>query len=192
MRLTEEKRANKLNTYDVTFRVVTDDDPSALLDAVIELSAQLSDLLEDALVDENKVRVALTEGDDDTERKVAIGSTVTPEFLWGVFVTALEGGIGYWSQCLTYKQSLEGGGPLDADHDGFHAVIRDYEGEKRTINSDVIHKGIQLLLTGEAKINGDLLGSLVAGVVKNDGGFVDAEVADCVVQAGLFEQIVYG
>ena len=151
-----------MTTYKVTFEVETEDDPSSLHDAVIELSGQLNDLLEYACVDENSVCAALTESDGDLEREAAVGKEITPEFLWSVFVTALEGGIGYWSECLAYKPFLNG----DPEHDNFRAVVREYEGgEKHAINADVIRKGIRLLLSGQAKLNGDLLGSLTAGVL---------------------------
>lgn len=52
------------------------------------------------------------------------------EFLHGIFTTALEGGIGYWSACSDYHwhhPASGGDGVLVADLDGFYAVIEPLE-----------------------------------------------------------------
>ncbi|MFM1966787.1 MAG: hypothetical protein RL134_2512, partial [Actinomycetota bacterium] len=61
--------------------------------------------------------------------------------LHDVFVTAMEGGIGYWSGCSSYRWSLDGG-EVD-DLTGFRAVIHDHvmPGPAITINRDVILRG---------------------------------------------------
>ena len=182
------KGLTTMTTYKVSFELQTEADPSAILDGAIELARNLGREL-DGSANADSVCFTATESDDDLEREAAVSKQITPEFLWSVFVTALEGGIGYWSECLAYKPFVNG----DPDHDNFRAVVQEYEnGEKHAINADVIRKGIRLLLSGQAKLNGDLLGSLTAGVLKGDSGYVDAEVADCVAQVGLFDTVVYG
>lgn len=143
------------------------------------------------------------------------------EFLHGVFTTALEGGIGYWSECSTYRWSL---GSSDTDDiDGFYAVIRppseegcwgvfdDDESDRsvQRIDLEVIHRGVELFKDycyGKIYHNGDPVPQdqreplpedhywrqfLVAELTRGVDGDYDAEVADVIVQFGLFGKWVY-
>ena len=56
---------------------------------------------------------------------------VRPEALHGLFVTALEGGIGYWSVATRYRWSIPGTDG-ETDFDGFHAVIEETESDEDT------------------------------------------------------------
>lgn len=88
--------------------------------------------------------------------------------LWYVFVTALEGGIGYWSECQTYKpwgdkskprvpQIYEDPNDDSPPHEGWYAKVLDhvelYEGEgKRNvyrIDAKVIRRGLKRMLDAE-------------------------------------------
>jgi hypothetical protein len=114
--------------------------------------------------------------------------------LLDVFVTALEGGIGYWSVCRRYRWALPDG---EEDLDGFHAVIEETESGDdvppvHRIDAAVILRGLLLLAApGEGYSHFRAVArALLAG---DDEVDYDAEVADAVVQAGLFDgQIVYG
>lgn len=109
------------------------------------------------------------------------------QFLQDVFVTALEGGIGYWSEASHYHLST----PERAD---FYAVVDDTEDEDKTyvIDADVIVRGINRILLGVVRIRSDLFDAVRLGNRDNDGGEIDADGADCIVQAGLFEEVRYG
>ena len=192
-----------MRNYKVSFTATTADDPSALLDAAIEVAGRLEGYLSDCLVDENTVCVADTNYPRPDARDLAVGETGLRElaikvvlkdnFLWGVFVTALEGGIGYWSACSEYKP-WKVDGEVE-DYENFHAVVRVGDGGDdtvtHTINAAVIHKGIMRILSKEVTLNAQLYGWLFTGVT-SDPGMIDSDVADCVVQAGLFKEIVYG
>jgi|LakMenEpi03Aug12_release.lakeMendotaPanAssembly.Ray.scaffolds.fasta_scaffold613860_1 hypothetical protein len=86
-------------------------------------------------------------------------------FLHELFTTALEGGIGYWSQCSEYHWALPdiATGPAE-DIDGFYAIIHPVEGgwgvfgdpdgtvgdcdeDKQPLRIDlpVIHRGARLM-----------------------------------------------
>ena len=126
-------------------------------------------------------------------RELAIKVVLKDDFLWDIFVTALEGGIGYWSRCSEYKPWKDGA-DHEEDYENFLAVITVRSGEDivtHTINSAVIHRGIMRILSKEVSLSDQLYGWLFTGVT-SDSGMIDADVADCVVQAGLFEEIVYG
>ena len=119
------------------------------------------------------------------------------KLLHGIFTTALEGGIGYWSECEKYHWSKDKDGETD-DLDGFFAVITPEEEEKSLrIDIDVIEKGLTLLADPtkiEAlRVNKSIFKiCAVANATGEDEGDIDAEVADCIVQVGLFGEVIYG
>ncbi|MES2155987.1 MAG: hypothetical protein V4510_12710 [bacterium] len=110
-------------------------------------------------------------------------------FLQDLFTTALEGGIGYWSQAETYHWS-------DEDPTSFYADIIDNEDDNESYHIDraVIVRGLALCLEGckygpEGRPRADLM---LAAATNGEDGDYDSDVADCVVQAGLFGEVVYG
>ena len=104
------------------------------------------------------------------------------QFLTDVFTTALEGGIGYWSECSYYRWENEQ-----------RAVIEDIEDERKeyTITLDTIAKGIGVIVKGD-HVYQDLKNLIRNGSLDNDASDIDAEGADCIVQAGLFGRVIYG
>lgn len=71
------------------------------------------------------------------------------------------------------------------------ATIVDDEGKEHHINNDVIRKGIGLILIGDADVRRDIVDTLLEACQMMDAGDVDAEIADCIIQAALFGEIVY-
>ncbi len=118
------------------------------------------------------------------------------DFLWGVFVTALEGGIGYWARAYAYNP-----GEVEEPHaEGFHAMIdvedRDNGGDFR-VDIEVVARGLARIAqggTGEHRllVNEDMTRRVRSALAENDGGTLDAWDADAVVQAGLFGEVIYG
>lgn len=113
-----------------------------------------------------------------------------------IFVTALEGGIGYWSTCSRYKWFLPNTN-YEEDLQGFHAIIRDTEAEDdkdQRIDRAVIAKGVGLYIPWAI----DHRNRYYADAAKHlrDGKWddldVDAEIADMIVQFGLCGEVVYG
>lgn len=123
------------------------------------------------------------------------------EFLHGIFTTALEGGIGYWSQASAYRWSKAGDGNVD-DLEKFVAIVAEWDDEKNdylhgekdlTINRAVIQKGLRLIGDRVVKVRDDIYKNVVAADRSNgEAGDIDSEIADCIVQAGLFGDIIYG
>ena len=127
---------------------------------------------------------------------------VSDDLLWGIFVTALEGGIGYWSVCTEYRHSdpetrIE-------DYTNFYAVVVDtteqsygecvedcHPNDLHRIDRAVILKGLQAIANREVKLASRIHAD-VSAALGGDAGALDAEGADCVVQAGLFNDVVYG
>jgi hypothetical protein len=58
----------------------------------------------------------------EAETSVPKRTDARKSFLHSVFTTALEGGIGYWSECGTYHW-IKPGTDHDEDLDNFHAVL---------------------------------------------------------------------
>lgn len=120
------------------------------------------------------------------------------EFLADILTTALEGGIGYWSEATEYR--WEG-----LAHKDYYAVIVDAEADgededfpESRIDIDVIAKGIATIKGFDYQPNyfGDggayWREFLLADRTNGEDGDYDAIVADWIVQAGLFGEIIYG
>ena len=128
----------------------------------------------------------------------------TPErkALHAIFVTALEGGVGYWSTATSYKWSNEDG---EDDLIGFHADI--FETEEmpdedeedaaiptRRIDAQVVARGLIALATSKKGPFRDLCIRILLGGQTADDALCecDADAADAIVQMGLFGELVYG
>ncbi len=124
--------------------------------------------------------------------------TYEQQLRFDVFVTALEGGIGYWSECETYhwrgNPEAIGMPAGEEDLEGFYAIIRDVEDDDKVwrIDGDTIARGLRLA-RGEwrDKIHWNC-GGPPPVVVDEDGWDHDAWDADCIVQLGLFREVMYG
>lgn len=138
--------------------------------------------------------------------------------LHDIFVTALEGGIGYWSQAISYHWALEEDTTTE-DLRGFRAVIVDVEQEceqgdmpefaasrvrmsdgsyrwKYEINSETISRGVIRFIAYIRSLRGVDTYWRQAAVDLDWGHWddldVDAEIADVIVQLALFDEIVFG
>lgn len=114
------------------------------------------------------------------------------QFLHDIFVTALEGGIGYWSQASKYRWSVCDGHTEDLDN--FVAVIHDTEDNRKkyTVDRAVIQRGLSKIASGTAKVHESYVKRIGQASRENDFGNCDAGDADVIVQAGLFGEVVYG
>jgi len=122
--------------------------------------------------------------------------TVTKQYdmqiLADTITTAIEGGIGYWSLCTEYKwQDRE-------PHEVLAKVeiepeLKDEEDEDEyLIDCSVVQRGLKRLLDGSVQIDHTIMGYIHQSLGDNDAGMIDAIAADCIVQAGLFNEVRYG
>lgn len=112
--------------------------------------------------------------------QIQINHLVTDEFIDDIMVTALEGGINYWCNKV-------------------EVLNNDYKGCKYA--SEVISKGGTLLLTDSEDGTIHLLDlvKFLRGLTKylseyefiREGGDIDADKADCIIQLALFGELVY-
>ena len=115
------------------------------------------------------------------------------DFLANVLITAVEGGIGYWAHTEKYhwKQDKEG--------NMIEASVRIRDSEEHTgrwyeVTLETIATGIARLKDKEKKIafNPQLKEAMLLADNEDDASYIDAAIADCIVQAALFGDIVYG
>jgi hypothetical protein len=125
-------------------------------------------------------------------------ATEREEALNGLFTTALEGGIGYWSTCSLYRWSVEVDGRQVEARD-FIAVVQDVEDDdapELVIDRNVIRSGMARLYRHLIGL-GDDANRYHLQAVRNfragkwDDLDYDADTADMVVQFGLFNELRY-
>lgn len=121
--------------------------------------------------------------------KIEVTHEVDDTFLADILITAVEGGITYWSSVVAYTHTE---GP---EHTRAEIAVDDEETDDakryRTVNLAVILDGVTKLLNRRA-VNRRLLGYLRDAVSGNDAGHVDSDLADNIVQMGLFDEVRYG
>lgn len=107
-----------------------------------------------------------------------------------IIIGAVEGGTGYWASVSGYKWSDEEPATTratlhvldpDDDDDGPHAV---------TI--ETVATGLARILAPGFGINARLRETIAQADRENDAGYIDADGADAIVQAGIFGEVVYG
>lgn len=118
-------------------------------------------------------------------------SVAGDQMLFDLFVTALEGGIGYWSECHRYHWMNTDGSD---DLHGFFATIKDTERDGDspvvTIDRNIILKGYRL---ATSLFSHKLAWSIERPpLVLGDEWDFDSFDADMIVQLGLYSEVVYG
>lgn len=111
---------------------------------------------------------------------------VSNDLLSNILTTAVEGGTTYWAYILKVER--------DADHnvqwaDFIDAETDEFQG-RVTLSS--VANGIERLLRPDFKVSGNIVKAVERAVCEDDAGEIDAEAADCIIQAALFDEIVYG
>ena len=114
-------------------------------------------------------------------------------FLADVIVTAVEGGIDYWAYTRNYTFEYADNLKKDRDLAFASAEVRaNDKPEWHELSPDVVEAGITELLAGTIKLHRSLRAILWTANMENDGGEIDSELADCIVQAALLGEIIYG
>lgn len=114
------------------------------------------------------------------------------DFLEGIIVTAVEGGINYWSQVSGYRWSE---GPVRVT---VHEIEDERTGESKEegvkITADSIDKAITAILEpgSTIRLRKDIVEAIATENREMDGSYIDAEIADCIVQVAMFGEVKYG
>lgn len=99
----------------------------------------------------------------------------------------IDTGIAYW--CDEYAGST----PFPDLFVVQEGEARDKEGPKiHTISVHTLAIGINRILSGECKINKASIGNIATFVATNELDSLDADDLDCIVQAGLYGELVWG
>lgn len=123
-------------------------------------------------------------------------ATRTPQrtcFLGDIVVTAVEGGVGYWAEHRNYDWKQDDAGNLtDASVELRSADGDDELKEWTPVTLDTIEAGIAKIKEQGFTINPSLKKLVLYCDNEDDASDVDADIADCIVQAALFGKLVYG
>lgn len=117
-----------------------------------------------------------------------------------IITTAIEGGIGYWSECDQYQYEYDGEirvcvGPRQDDRGACAHIVTivDPPWEAHWITPEVVSLGMSRVARGDIPVRLDLRKAVMAAHCDpDDCGALDADAADVIVQAGLFGEVVYG
>jgi hypothetical protein len=110
---------------------------------------------------------------------------------------AYEGAItDYWEvDVISTKQATLTLGSLEHDYT-YAFTIKDYsetdEGKEIEINVDTVRRGIEKILNGEIQINDSICQDIRDNVMAMSLPEIDHHAVDCVIQAGMFGELVYG
>lgn len=130
-------------------------------------------------------------------RKLSVEVEVPTKFLTDVLTVAVDGGINYWIARCDRVVRAE-----DLSVYAVEGIEVEGDDAEYNISVDTVQLGLHRLLRGSVQVNGSIRGHLFAAVSdllspdlstrKHAAGEIDADAADCIVQAGLFGEIVYG
>jgi hypothetical protein len=112
--------------------------------------------------------------------QVTIQMDISDEFIGDVIDTAGYG-IGYWVETAVW------------DEDGKTYTITEQEtADEFVITYRRIAKSIEELIAGKSNVRDSIIDNLRKAVTEDDGSYVDADVADVVIQYAIFGEMVYG
>ena len=124
------------------------------------------------------------------EVKFAKEITLSAMFISDIFDTAFEGGINYW--CSEAKTTYDGEG--DERHI-VSAILTDAEaddGNAIKLTQELTVEALAKIIDGTFKCRSDIRDAITRAVFENDGGYIDADGADVIVQFAVFKELVYG
>ena len=121
-----------------------------------------------------------------------IGISITPKVSVDALidlVDAVPQAIGYWVD--TYKEvhyTSENTKRIYKLN-----VIDENTDQEYLISVNTIIEGIQKLITGNVEVNSSIIGYILSDLGQGlQGGYIDAEALDVIIQVGLFGEIIYG
>lgn len=140
----------------------------------------------------------------DKEAVMTDGITVTltfnlsEELLSDTMVTAFDGSYGgcwYWATTGSENWLTTNGESDVFANRWLKVVIQDSEDDDPkpvTVDHATLALGISRILNNDVKVSDDITQYILRAVTEDDAGDIDATAADCIVQAGIFNEIVYG
>jgi hypothetical protein len=129
--------------------------------------------------------------------KVEISREFSDEFMQSLF-NLCDTGIEYWA---TLDEDAGGTEYYNDDPNGSIIAINVFEteprglgmtGEKWAVNGLTFMTGIERIMSGEVECRNDILTNIVLAVLQSDDSHLDTEAVDTIVQAGLYNELVWG
>ncbi|GIZ53376.1 hypothetical protein [Noviherbaspirillum aridicola] len=139
---------------------------------------------------------------------------LSDEFLSRVLQVAAEGGCSYWADASVESEGDAAGpdGARDFDVSDYVEDDAEVHGDERedieyqavsflaqddpaqggTLDLQGVADAIERIANEEAEVAPAIRAIILAAVEEGDPTDIDAEAADCIVQVGLFDEIVYG
>lgn len=107
---------------------------------------------------------------------------LSDEFCSSVLIIAYQGGINYWATPFRTVADDTESVEVRPDGENWHKISREtiVDGVKRAFETE----GLDLHQSNADRIR--------VAALRNDAGMVDAEVADWIVQIGIFGKVIYG
>lgn len=137
---------------------------------------------------------------------------LSDDFLSRVLQVAAEGGCGYWADVEAESESdagkLDGArdfdvsdyveddadmrGDRDVQYEAASFLAREDPAQGGTLDLQGVADAIERIVNDEVEVAPAIRAIIVAAIEEDDPADIDGEVADCIVQVGLFDEIVYG
>lgn len=132
---------------------------------------------------------------------------LSDEFLSHVLQTAVEGACSYWADAEGESEGGTRGGDFDLtdyveddeeaedDEAPFYQsasfLVADDPSQGGSLDLQGVADAIERIANGEAEVEPAIRAIIVNAVQNEDASDIDAEAADCIVQVGLFDEVVY-
>lgn len=130
------------------------------------------------------------------------------QFLADIITGAVEGGTSYWAQVSQYQwvdtfgyyevgkvMVVAGKQQGNEARATLHELNDDetgYKAEGLDLTLDAVATGIGRIVRGDVKIADFLRKQVAEASRENDAGNIDADLADCIAQAALLGDVIYG
>ncbi len=142
--------------------------------------------------------------------QIKVERELDDEFVSDVLVTAFDGSYGgcwYWADSKRVDENQGPWGYVSEEEGADWAFVNitlqqgDDTGNKVLdammqkgvrVDGEAIRVGIQRIMDGDVGVSDDIRNHIVRGVLEGDAGEIDAIGADCIVQAGVFGELIYG
>lgn len=136
-----------------------------------------------------------------TNHYVKAQMRVSEEFLSYLMITAFDGNYGgcwYWCEPDEFRIEGRHHGPANGDHEDVWlsvTVVNNMQADEKRfqrkyrVDHKILLSGIEKILGSPGAKHHDLV---VSAVADNDSGMIDSDVADTIVQLGLWREEIYG
>lgn len=123
-----------------------------------------------------------------SEISVSMSLAVSDNLCKDFLTTCVEGGSAYWLAA----QRIERDPDLTVNKIVGCEDTEDGETKWGDATVETMREGIRRILSGEVKVGAHIRRDVLSAVTDTENTDWDAETADCVLQAGLLNDIVYG